>query len=360
MAWRFACEFPREYKTEIGEKNMERKLNLGIIGAGRIGKLHAENIIRHFPEAKVGMLADVCIEHVRGWAEKIGISSLTTNYREVLNNKEIDAVLICSSTNTHADFIIESAKAGKHIFCEKPIDLSIEKIKAALKVVEFSGVKLQVGFNRRFDHNHKSVRDAVKGGKIGDPHLILITSRDPAPPPLEYVRVSGGIFLDMTIHDFDMARYLSGSEVEEVFALGGVMIDPGIGEAGDIDTAVLTLKFTNGAIGVINNSRKATYGYDQRVEVFGSKGSVINANELSSTAIISTAEGVVSEKPKYFFLERYSESFIAEMRGFIDAVLNDKTTPVTGEDGLKPVLIALAARKSLLENRPVKISEIDQ
>jgi len=338
---------------------MSKKLKLGIIGAGRIGKLHAENIIHHIPEAKIKTIADVFIEQVREWAKVVGIPRLTADYKEILADKEIDAVLICSSTDTHADFVIESAEAGKHIFCEKPIDLSIEKIKNALKAVESAGVKLQVGFNRRFDRNHKSVRDVVIDGKIGEPHFILITSRDPAPPPLEYVRVSGGIFLDMTIHDFDMARYLSGSEVEEVYALGGVMIDPAIGKAGDIDTAVVTLKFANGAIGVINNSRKATYGYDQRVEVFGSKGSVLNLNDLSSTTIISTEKGVVSEKPKYFFLERYSESFIAEMRGFIDAVLNDKTTPVTGEDGLKPVLIALAAKKSLLENRPVKISEID-
>lgn len=338
---------------------MSKKLKLGIIGAGRIGKLHAENIIHHIPEAEVKMIADVYIEQIREWAENIGVSLLTADYKEILANEEIDAVLICSSTNTHADFLIESAKAGKHVFCEKPIDLSTDKIKHALKVVEASGVKLQVGFNRRFDHNHRAVRDAVAEGRIGEPHLILISSRDPSPPPLEYVKVSGGIFLDMTIHDFDMARFLSGSEVEEVYALGDVMIDPAIGDAGDVDTAVVTLKFKNGAIGVINNSRKATYGYDQRVEVFGSQGSVLNLNDTSSTTIISTAAGVVSEKPKYFFLERYSESFVSEMREFIDAILNDKPTPVTGEDGLKPVLIALAAKKSLKENRPVKISEVD-
>lgn len=338
---------------------MGKKIKLGIIGAGRIGKLHAENIVHHIPEAEVKAIADIYADQIKEWAQELGIINVTSDYRDILNDSEIDAVLICSSTDTHADFVIEAAKAGKHIFCEKPVDLSIEKVKAALEAVKDAGVKLQVGFNRRFDHNHKSVRDAVAAGKIGDPHIIEITSRDPAPPPIEYVKVSGGLFLDMTIHDFDMARYLSGSEVEEVYAVGGVLVDPAIGEAGDIDTAVITLKFENGAIGVINNSRKATYGYDQRVEVFGSKGSVMDLNDTPSSTVISTSDGVLSEKPKYFFLERYNESFIIEMKEFIDAVINDKETPVVGEDGLKPVLIAIAAKKSLEENRPVKIKEIE-
>ncbi len=338
---------------------MRKKLKLGIIGGGRIGKLHAENITHHIPDAEIQTIADIFADQIKDWAKNLGIPRVTADYREILDDPEITAVLICSSTDTHADFVIKAAKAGKHIFCEKPVDLSIEKVKEALKAVKDAGVKLQIGFNRRFDHNHKSVKEAVLAGKVGNPHIIQITSRDPAPPPIEYVKVSGGLFLDMTIHDFDMARFLAGSEVEEVYALGGVLVDPAIGEAGDIDTAIVTLKFENGAIGVINNSRKATYGYDQRVEVFGSNGSAMDLNDTPSSAIISTAAGVVGEKPKYFFLERYNESFIIEMKEFVDAVLNDKDTPVVGDDGLKPVLIALAAKKSLKENRPVKIKEVE-
>ncbi|MBP9041803.1 MAG: hypothetical protein KBF64_08530, partial [Anaerolineaceae bacterium] len=203
------------------------------------------------------------------------------------------------------------------------------------------------------------VRQMVQEGKIGDLHILRITSRDPAPPPPSYVKLSGGMFLDMTIHDFDMARYLSGSEVVEVYATGGVLVDPAIGDAGDIDTALITLKFANGAIGTIDNSRKAVYGYDQRVEVFGSGGMVSVSNNLPNTSVYSSADGVVSEKPLYFFLERYMDSFIAEMQDFIDAVIKDSPTPVTAVDGRKPVVIAMAAKKSLDENRPVRLTEIE-
>lgn len=246
-----------------------------------------------------------------------GNKNTTTDYREIMNDPEIDAVLVCSSTNTHAQFTQEAALEGKHVFCEKPIDTDIERIKETMKVVEESGIKFQIGFNRRFDHNFKAVKDAVESGKIGDPHIIRITSRDPEPPNPEYVKVSGGIFLDMTIHDFDMARYLSGSEVTEVYVNGAVLVDPGIGEAGDIDTAVISMKFANGAIGVIDNSRKAVYGYDQRAEVFGSKGAVATANDTLSTAVLHTADGVMAEKPLYFFLERYMDSFVQELKEFL-------------------------------------------
>ncbi|HBM74974.1 MAG TPA: hypothetical protein DD429_05400 [Clostridiaceae bacterium] len=199
----------------------------------------------------------------------------------------------------------------------------------------------------------------VQAGKIGEPQIIKVTSRDPEAPPISYVKVSGGIFLDMTIHDFDMVRYLSGSDVKEVYTNAAVLIDSAIGDAGDVDTAIITLKFKNGAIGVIDNSRKAAYGYDQRVEVFGSKGSVTVSNDTDSSAVLSTEDGVFSEKPKYFFLERYKDSFVEELREFFDAVKNDTDTPVSGMDGLKPVLIGLAAKKSYLENRPVKAEDIE-
>lgn len=339
---------------------MGQKIKVGVIGAGRIGKLHTENLVAHFPMVEVKSVADPFADNVKDWAQGLGIEVLTDNYKDIINDAEIDAVLVCSSTDTHADISIEAAKAGKHIFCEKPVDLTVAKINEAISAVKEAGVKFQVGFNRRFDHNFKKVREVVKEGKIGEVQIVKITSRDPEPPPAQYVQVSGGIFLDMTIHDFDMARYLSGSEVEEVYVTGAVLVDPAIGEAGDIDTAIISLKFENGAIGVIDNSRKAAYGYDQRVEVFGSKGKVLVSNDTDTSAVISTAEGVFSDKPKFFFLERYQGSFIEEMKDFFEAIIEDKEPPVVAIDGLKPVLIALAAKKSLLEGRPVTLKEIEK
>ncbi len=335
-------------------------LKVGIIGAGRIGKVHTESITKYVPNAVVKAIADPFInEETKEWAKAMGVEYIYTDYKDILNDSEIEAVLVCSSTDTHAPISIEAAKAGKHIFCEKPIDKELDKIYEVLKIVEETGVKFQVGFNRRFDHNFKAIKEAVEGGRIGVPHIIKITSRDPGAPPIDYVKVSGGIFLDMTIHDFDMVRYLSGSEVEEVYSVGNVLVDPQIGEAGDIDTAIITLKLANGALAVIDNSREAAYGYDQRAEVFGSKGSVAVSNDTNSTAVLSTNEGVVSEKPLYFFLERYMKSFADEIKEFVEAIVNNTEVPVTGEDGLKPVLIAMAAKKSLDEKRPVKISEIE-
>ncbi len=333
-------------------------MKVGLIGAGRIGKLHGELLTKNIPEAEIKTVAEIYADDVGKWATDLRISKLTTDYTEILDDPEIDAVLICSSTDTHAQLIIEAANAGKHIFCEKPIDFNIGRIKQALNAVEAAGVKLQIGFNRRFDHNFMKVREIVETGKIGDVHIVKITSRDPAPPPIEYLKVSGTIFLDMTIHDFDMARYLSLSEVEEVYTQGAVLIDPAIGEAGDVDTAITTLRFANGALGVIDNSRQAVYGYDQRVEVFGSKGYVEVKNDFPNSATLSTAKGVICEKPFYFFLERYKASYIEELKAFVDAVINDKKPPITGTDGLQPVLIGTAALQSLKENRPVKIKEI--
>lgn len=336
---------------------MDKKIVLGIIGAGRIGKLHAENVVNNFVDVKVKAIADVYADNIKDWAANLGIENVYADYHDILNDSEINTVLICSSTNTHSPISIEAANAGKHIFCEKPIDYDLDRIAAALDAVKKAGVKYQVGFNRRFDHNFSKVREYVKEGKIGDPHIIKVTSRDPEPPSAEYARVSGGMFLDMTIHDFDMVRYLSGSEVTEVYTNAAVLVDPAIGEAGDVDTALITLKFKNGAIGIIDNSRRAAYGYDQRVEVFGSKGGVTVSNDAPTSAVLSTAEGVFSDKPKYFFLERYKDSFVEELKQFFDAIKNDTPTPVEGIDGLKPVIIAIAAKKSYEEGRPVRIEE---
>ncbi len=337
---------------------MTTKVNVGLIGAGRIGRVHAENLAYRIPEANVVAVSDVMLDAAKKCAADFQIPAAYQDHRAILEDKAVEAVIICSSTDTHARFIVEAAEAGKHIFCEKPIALDLTVIDEALATVDRAGVALQVGFNRRFDPNFKQVHDMVTAGKVGTPHLVRISSRDPAPPPVEYIKVSGGIFLDMTIHDFDMARYLINDEVEEVYATGAVLVDPAIGAAGDVDTAVITLRYAGGAIGTIDNSRQAVYGYDQRVEVFGSKGVVVVANNTPHTAVYSNAEGVQSAKPLYFFLERYTEAYVAEMKAFIECIRRGTPPPVTGLDARIPVVIGLAAWKSYRENRPVKLSEI--
>lgn len=334
-------------------------VNVGIIGAGRIGRVHVESICTQVPDARVKMLADPFMsEETAAWAKEMGVLAVTKDYREILENPEIDAVLICSSTDTHSPISVEAIRAGKHVFCEKPIDHDVDKIQDVINALKESNVKYQVGFNRRFDHNFEALRSAVSVGKVGEVHVIKVTSRDPEPPCAEYVKVSGGMFLDMTIHDFDMVRFLAGCDAEEVYVEAAVLVDPAIGEAGDVDTAVITLKMKNGAIAVIDNSRKAVYGYDQRAEVFGSKGMAATANDSASTAVISNAEGVTAEKPLYFFLERYMAAYAKEIKCFIRAIEEDTDTPLGVMDGLQPVLMGLAAKKSLEEHRPVKISEI--
>lgn len=335
-------------------------MNIGIIGAGRIGKVHAESVMRFVKNATVKAIADPFMNDATiEWAKEMGINEIYTDYHNILEDKDIEIVLICSSTDTHSKISLEAIEAGKHIFCEKPIDHDVNKIKEVMDALKKSNVKYQVGFNRRFDHNFIAAREAVKAGKIGDLNILKICSRDPGAPPVSYIKVSGGIFLDMTIHDFDMVRFMSGDEVEEVYAIGGVLVDPAIGEAGDIDTAIITLKLKSGALAVIDNCRRATYGYDQRVEAFGSLGQVAIGNDTDSLAVISNADGVTAEKPKLFFLERYMGAYTAEVNSFIQAVQNDTPTEVNVVDGLKPVLIGLAAKLSLKENRPVKIAEIE-
>lgn len=335
-------------------------VNVGIIGAGRIGRVHVESICTQVPNAKIKMLADPFMtEETAAWAKGMGVEVTTKDYKEILEDPQIDAVLICSSTDTHSPISVEAIKAGKHVFCEKPIDHDVAKIQEVIDALKDSNVKYQVGFNRRFDHNFEAVQKAVADGKVGDVHVIKVTSRDPEPPCAEYVKVSGGMFLDMTIHDFDMVRFLAGCNAEEVYVEAAVLVDPAIGEAGDVDTAVITLKMENGAIAVIDNSRKAVYGYDQRAEVFGSKGMVATANDSASAAVISNADGVTGEKPLYFFLERYMAAYAKEVKCFIKAIEEDTETPLGVMDGLQPVLMGLAAKKSLEEHRPVKISEIE-
>jgi myo-inositol 2-dehydrogenase / D-chiro-inositol 1-dehydrogenase len=329
-------------------------VTVGIIGAGRIGKIHVDNL-RRIPQVRVKSVSDVVIDHLEEWAHEKGIEVLTTHYEDLLNDPEINAVFICSPTTTHANLIIEAAAAGKHIFCEKPVSFSVEETEEALEAVEKAGVKLQVGFNRRFDPNFRKIRELVQDGEIGTPHILRITSRDPEPPGIDYIKTSGGLFMDMAIHDFDMARYIMGSEVVEVYANGAVLVDPAIGEAGDIDTAIISLKFANGALGVIDNSRQAVYGYDQRLEVFGDKGAAQADHNRPNTVEVSTAQHVSKEKPLYFFLERYTQAYIDEVNEFAAAILENKEVICSGLDGLQAERIAKAARKSLEIGRPVQL-----
>ena len=335
---------------------MSKKLKIGIIGAGRIGKLHANNLVNRVPDAELVAISDVYAPAAKELAEKLNVPNWYDDYHKILENPDVEAVFICSSTDTHSPISIEAARAGKHIFCEKPIDHDLDKIKVVLEEVKKAGVKYQVGFNRRFDRNFKHVHEVVQSGGIGDVQIVKVTSRDPEAPPLSYVKVSGGIFVDMTIHDFDMVRYLSGSEVTEVSAVGACLVNPEIGAAGDVDTCIITLRFANGALGVIDNSRQAVYGYDQRIEVFGSKGCITADNETPNNTTLYTAEGVTKEKPLWFFLERYNDAFIAEENAFVDACLNDHPTAVGAFDGLQPVRIAIAAKESCEKGgAPVKV-----
>jgi myo-inositol 2-dehydrogenase/D-chiro-inositol 1-dehydrogenase len=338
----------------------ERKLRIGIIGAGRIGSVHAATLAFRLPEAEPLAIADVNTDAARRVAERCGIPRVAQNSEEILGNPAIDAVLICSPTETHADLVVQAARAGKHIFCEKPIDHSLLKIDLAVHEVKKCGVKFQVGFNRRFDANFMRVRAAVVRGEIGTPHLMHIVSRDPGPPPLSYIKTSGGIFLDMTIHDFDMARFLVGDEVESIYAAGSVRVDPEIGKAGDLDTALAVLQFKNGAIGTIDNSRKAVYGYDQRVEILGSQGAISTENCYPNQAVLSTASAIQRDLPLNFFMDRYTESFVSELQAFVQAVVKNHPVPVDGMDGRIAVVMALAARKSYDERRPVLLQEVAQ
>jgi myo-inositol 2-dehydrogenase/D-chiro-inositol 1-dehydrogenase len=334
------------------------KLRIGLLGVGRIGKIHAENLATRIPGVELKVLADVFPDELRAVAKKLDISETVSDYRQVINSPEIDAVVICTPTNTHYEIILEAAAAHKHIFCEKPIELSIEKINTINQKAEKHGVQLMVGFNRRFDPNFAKVREMIESGKIGHVQILRITSRDPAPPPENYLRASGGIFLDMTIHDFDMARFLLATEVKEVYAKADVLVDTVFKKVGDWDTALVTLTFGNGALGTIDNSRKAAYGYDQRVEVFGSAGMLVVKNKTPDDHVHTDATGAHSPLPLYFFLERYAQSYLNEMEAFVDAVRNEKPVPVTGQDGLMSVAMGLAATKSAKENRPVPIAEV--
>jgi myo-inositol 2-dehydrogenase/D-chiro-inositol 1-dehydrogenase len=344
-------------ESAVEEAWRVREISIGIIGAGRIGKLHAENI-RRFEGVRIKAVSDIYVDAIRSWAQDIGIPHVTDDYQDILSDSEIEAILICAPTDLHTQMIEEAARVGKHVFCEKPVSLDLEKTRHAVDTAQASGIHLQIGFNRRFDHNFKRLRKAVADRDLGETHILKITSRDPNPPSADYIKTSGGIFLDMAIHDFDLARYLVGREVEEVYAQGEVLIDETFRELGDVDTAVTVLKFDNGAICVIDNSRKAVYGYDQRVEVFGSMGCMIADNDYPNTAQLWTQGGVHRDAPKYFFLDRYNEAYIEETKSFIDCIRNGTPPLVTGHDGLQAECIAHAAMRSLKEKRPINVRDV--
>ena len=337
---------------------MKINLNIAVIGAGRIGKIHIENLTFRIPETQVVAVADADPDIAAKAAEQFNIPTAVSDYKEILSSAEIDAVIVCSPTNTHAQIVQQAAAAGKHIFCEKPIDLSLENINKTLEAVETAAVKFMVGFNRRFDPNFQKVHEIVTTGKIGKPYVLRITSRDPAPPPAEYIKVSGGIFLDMAIHDFDMARYLINSEIKEIYTKGNVLVDPVFKKYNDLDTAVTTLTFENGTIGTIDNCRQAVYGYDQRVEVFGADGMVTVTNNTPDNHILIDRNGSHRALPLNFFMDRYVESYYREMLAFIDCIKNDSAPPITGNDGKLAVVLGLAAILSDKEKRAVAIEEI--
>lgn len=334
-------------------------LNVGIIGMGRIGRVHAEGITKYVTGVRVAALADPAASpEAVALAQSLGLPPILSDYREIIADKAIDAVLVCSPTDLHTEIALAALDAGKHVFCEKPVDTDPARILTIAEKVKKTGLKFQVGFNRRFDHNFMALRRAVAEGRVGEINVIRLTSRDPAPPPIEYIKRSGGLFLDMTIHDLDIVRFLSGGDIEEIYVNAAVLVDPEIGRAGDVDTAILSLKLSTGTLAAIDDSRRSAYGYDQRAEVFGSAGSAAIGHDTPSTLVVSHDAGITSEKPLYFFLERYMQSFAEELREFAHAIETGAETPVTVEDGLKSVVAALAANKSLREGRPVRLAEI--
>ncbi len=317
--------------------------------------MHAELIDRQVPGLDLVSVFDVYTDGAKAVADELGCEQ-AASVEEILAS-DVDAVAICTSTDTHVDLTIAAAEAGKAIFLEKPVSLDLAEVDRAVAAVEAAGVPIHVGFNRRYDPAHAAVQQAAASGSIGDLHMLRITSRDPAPPPIEYIKVSGGIFIDMTIHDFDMARFVTGSEIVEVYTKAAVRVDPAIGEAGDVDTAVIILTHENGCITTIDNSRQAVYGYDQRVEAFGSAGMAVSENPREHTAEIHTPDGTRQQNIPYFFLERYIPSYLAGWSGFRDG-LESGTMPISIRDGRAPLVAGLAAWKSHHEGRPVKTSEI--
>jgi myo-inositol 2-dehydrogenase/D-chiro-inositol 1-dehydrogenase len=331
-------------------------VRIGLLGCGRIGSMHADLISTQVEGASLAKVFDASDAAAAAVAYRLGVE-VAASAEELITADDVDAVAICTSTDTHIDLLVSAAQADKPVFVEKPLSLDLAEVDRGMEAVRQAGVPVQVGFNRRFDASHELVKSRVAAGDVGEVHLVRISSRDPAPPPISYIEVSGGIFLDMTIHDFDMARFVTGSEVVEVYATGGVRVDAAIGDAGDLDTAVIVMTHEDGAITTIDNSRQAVYGYDQRVEVFGSKGMVASENPLSTTTTFRNAEGGQTSTLPWFFLDRYIPSYLAEWSDFV-AMVGGEPSVVTLADGRAPLVIGLAAWMSVKEGRPVRTDEI--
>jgi len=334
---------------------MKKMLNVGLLGAGRIAGVHATAISSHRDSTLVAV-SDINAEAAGKLAARYGAAAVSTD--AIIEDPAIDAVLIATSTDTHSDLIERATAAGKAVLCEKPVDLSLDRARACRKAAAANGQPVMIGFNRRFDPNFAALKVAADRGEIGKTELLSITSFDPAPPPVAYIKVSGGLFRDMMIHDFDMANFLMGSIPVSVSAVGASIVDPEIGAAGDVDTAVVTLSYDDGRIAVIKNSRRAVYGYDQRAELLGSEGLIQAQNMLENTVVKSTTAGVTAAKPTYFFLERYMSAYAAEWAAFVEALARGSAMPVTLDDGVAALVMAEAAERSARTGRTVAISEV--
>ena len=330
-------------------------LKVGLLGAGRIGQVHAEVIAAH-EGSRLGAISDVYEPAAEELAANYHAQVMSTD--AIIADDTIDAVLIATSTDTHSDLIEAATQAGKAVMCEKPVDLSLERARACLKAVSATGRPVMIGFNRRFDPSFAAIRDSLAAGQIGKAELLSVTSFDPAPPPVEYIKVSGGIFRDMMIHDFDMTNFIMGETPVSINASGACLVDPEIGKAGDIDTAVVTLSYADGKLAVIKNSRRAAYGYDQRLELLGSDGLLQAQNMLANTVVKSTGQGVISAKPTYFFIERYMPAYKAEWAAFVAAVQEGDDLPVSLRDGVQALAMAEAAQRSFDSSRPVRLADV--
>jgi myo-inositol 2-dehydrogenase/D-chiro-inositol 1-dehydrogenase len=334
---------------------MTHKVRIAAFGAGRIGRRHARTLAYQAPNAELAVIVDAIETTARATADELGVSRWSTDSDSVIADPEIDAVVIASSTDSHAPLIIAAAEAGKHIFCEKPIALDLETTDRAIEAVERAGVRLQIGFNRRFDKGYRRAKADLVAGRVGTVESIRDTMRDPSPPPKAYVAVSGGLFRDMTIHNFDCVRWLAGSEPVEVSAMAACLVDPIFAELGDVDTSIVTIRFESGALAVIDNSRRSGYGYDLRTEVFGSEGALFVGFHQDTPVTHLSATGVLTDHV-YFFLERFDQAYVDEVRDFVDSIATDREVSVTGEDGRAAMAMAYAAEASVRERRPVELA----
>lgn len=337
---------------------MSQKLKIGVIGAGRIGKVHTKTFSTLVPDASVGAIADIDMRAAEELAAQYSVPKTYADRHALLADPEIGAVAICAPTAFHAPMIIDAAAAGKHIFCEKPLAFDLTEIDRALAAVQKSGVTFLMGFNRRHDAGHTRIRRDIMAGRLGTPELCHIISRDPSPPSAEYIRTSGGIYVDMMIHDFDLSRYLLNDEPEEIFATGSCLVEPEFAKYDDVDTSMVIIRFKNGAICNIDNSRHAVYGYDQRVEVMGSKGCLSTSNLLEDNTRFASANGFQEPRALNFFMERYVPAFQTEGIHFVDCIMNRAIPSCTGVDGRAAVVMAKAAALSAKTGRLVNIAEI--